>query len=272
MTKASIPSIEALPLPFGMLGDRVPPEADSTLESLGFTSGYQVATSDGDISGPPSKFVYRQTLNRLFNSISYRQFLSQCGIIDTFDRAESEAIGGYGAGAILQYLKDGILYDVISLVDYNKVDFNDVGVDGVNWEYYGGSIFAYIYPDYGLTGASNIIKSWTIPTGSSGFGEAYTIPDTCFIQVYPDNTTASGGASNYQSGIFLCGKDTSIPESLPQNNDVRYMFYELLEGGSVNIPVIPVTAGTKIIPYYTSGTTGYNIKVRRLSPTRSASR
>ena len=258
-----------------MLGDRVPPEVDSTLESLGFTSDYQIETSDGDVSGPPSKFVYRQTLNRLFNSISYRQFLSQCGIIDTFDRVECEAIGGYGAGSILQYLKDGILYDVMSLVDYNKVDFNDVGVDGVNWEYYGGSIFAYIYPDYGLTGASNMIKSWAIPTGSSGFGEAYTIPDTCFIQVYPDDAEAASGATDYTSGVYLFGKDTDAP-SLDQIKsllyDVRYMFYELLEGGSVNIPVIPVTAGTKIMPYYTSGINAYNIKVRRLSPTRSASR
>ena len=162
MKREQIPSMSALPLPFALNGETSIPvkELDPFLDngnlgSLGFDGKYQ-----WNGSTPPSRFITRQLMNRLLGQISGRQFLKQCGALDTFDQNVCDAIGGYPQGAVLQYLDGDILYDVVSMRDNNDTDYTKVGVDGINWKIYGSSVFSYVYPDYSSTGQNNILKTW----------------------------------------------------------------------------------------------------------------
>lgn len=162
MKREQIPSMSALPLPFALNGETSIPVKeldpfldDGNLGSLGFDGKYQWSGST-----PPSRFITRQLMNRLLGQISGRQFLKQCGALDTFDQNVCDAIGGYPQGAVLQYLDGDVLYDVVSMRDNNDTDYTKVGVDGINWGIYGSSVFSYVYPDYGSVGQYNILKTW----------------------------------------------------------------------------------------------------------------
>lgn len=162
MKREQIPSVSTLPLPFALNGETSIPVKeldpfldDGNLGSLGFDGKYQ-----WNESTPPSRFITRQLMNRLLGQISGRQFLKQCGALDTFNQNVCDAIGGYPQGAVLQYLDGDILYDVVSMRDNNDTDYTKVGVDGANWRIYGSSVFSYVYPDYGSTGQDKILKIW----------------------------------------------------------------------------------------------------------------
>lgn len=287
MTKEQIPSMSVLPLPFAMKGETVVPvsELDPFSDSgnegaLGFDSKYQ-----WNDSVPPSRFITRQLMNRLLGQISGRQFLKQCGALDTFDQNVCDAIGGYPQGAVLQYLDGDILYDVVSMRDNNDTDYTKVGVDGTNWRIYGSSVFMYVYPDYGSSGQDNILKRWATPTPAPTNGDntseeeesgieilfgPLSISSPCWIQAFISNPEASSGMDNYQSGIIFYGGDTPDPESIPANDDTRYTQYELTEGGTVAVPIFPVLPGDKIAAFITARTeTSYDIIIRKLTPVRT---
>lgn len=123
----------AMPMPFaGATG--------AALASIAHTSGSVMNFPDGfpqNYSAPHSrggKYVTRGEMNAVGNLASRNDFFRNCGGINTFDAAISAAIGGYPAGAVLEYLEGYQLFKVISLVDNNTVNFNNEGVDGVNWK------------------------------------------------------------------------------------------------------------------------------------------
>ena len=94
---------------------------------LGFPPAYGCPESG------EGKFVSRGEMNALGYVATQNEFARACGGIVTFDPLLAEHIGGYPAGAVLDFL-DGINYcKVVSIVDNNVVDFRNVGIDGVNW-------------------------------------------------------------------------------------------------------------------------------------------
>ena len=95
----------------------------------GFPSVYSAPHSGG------GKYITRGEINAIGNLASQNQFYFLAGGINTFDATFATSIGGYPEGAVLKYLNNGYLYDVISLTDNNTVDFTAQGVDGVNWAY-----------------------------------------------------------------------------------------------------------------------------------------
>ena len=117
MTRALLPYYDTIPLPFAFAGENIVYSPDVDPSSEGFSSEYQWNGSTA-----PSKFITRQLMNKLFAQMSGRQFLQQCGCLDTFDDKVCSEINGYPRGAILKYLDGDVLYDVVSLVDSNKVD------------------------------------------------------------------------------------------------------------------------------------------------------
>lgn len=101
--------------------------------SVNFNDGFPAA-----YSAPKSnkgKYITRGEMNAIGNLASQNQFYFMAGGVNTFDQAFCDKIGGYPEGAVLKYLNNGYLYDVISLVDNNTMNFVTNGVDGVNWKY-----------------------------------------------------------------------------------------------------------------------------------------
>lgn len=170
MKREQITDLSAIPLPFAFYGEtsvaspKLDPFTDPAEEAEGknFFDSRWAWDSSTSPATPPSRVITRQLMNRLFAQISGRQFLKQCGALDTFDQNVCDAIGGYPQGAVLQYLDGDILYDVVSMRDNNDTDYTKVGVDGINWRIYGSSVFSYVYPDYGSTGQGNILKVWDV--------------------------------------------------------------------------------------------------------------
>lgn len=95
----------------------------------GFPSAYSAPHSGG------GKYITRGEMNAIGNLASQNQFYFLAGGINTFDSTFATSIGGYPEGAVLKYLNNGYLYDVISLIDNNTHNFIEEGVDGVNWMY-----------------------------------------------------------------------------------------------------------------------------------------
>lgn len=170
MKSSNIPNLTEIPLPFAFYGEtnvaspKLDPFIDPAEEAAGknFFDSRWAWDSSTSPATPPSRIITRQLMNRLFAQISGRQFLKQCGALDTFDENVCNAIGGYPRGAVLQYLDGNVLYDVVSMRDNNDIDYTKVGVDGINWRIYGSSVFSYVYPDYGSVGQDNILKQWRI--------------------------------------------------------------------------------------------------------------
>lgn len=104
-------------------------EDNSVNYNDGFPAAYSTPKSNN------GKYVSRGEMNAIGNLASQNQFYFMAGGINTFDQDFCEKIGGYPEGAVLKYLNNGYLYDVISLVDNNTFDFNISGVDGIRWDY-----------------------------------------------------------------------------------------------------------------------------------------
>lgn len=95
----------------------------------GFTAAFAAPGSQG------GRYVTRNELNAIGHLASVNEFHRQVGGIITFNPTLADKIGGYPMGAILEYLDGLNYYRVVSLADNNTVNFNEVGVDGVNWAY-----------------------------------------------------------------------------------------------------------------------------------------
>lgn len=278
MKREQIPRMSALPLPFALNGETSihvkeldPFLDDGNLGSLGFDGKYQW---NGNTA--PSRFITRQLMNRLLGQISGRQFLKQCGALDTFDQNACDAIGGYPQGAVLQHLDGDVLYDVVSMRDNNDTDYTKVGVDGINWRIYGSSVFSYVYPDYGSTGQDKILKIWDASTsgGSSNgiLSEDLTISSACWIQAFITNPTAAQGTTNYECGIALYNQYTERPSAIEdlKVDNTNYTVYELQEIGTIATAILPVLPGNKISAFASQILSeDRNIIIRKLTPVRT---
>lgn len=144
MTKEQIPSRISMPCPFGGFGS-------TNITEIEKTSGNNVNFIDGfpSVYGAPSsnngKFVTRKEMNAIGNLASRDLFYHKCGGLNTFDPQFCAAIGGYPKGAILQYPVANQIFEVMSLIDNNTIDFTNSNsgvsgitngsVDGINWVY-----------------------------------------------------------------------------------------------------------------------------------------
>ena len=123
----------AMPGPFGCDGLVETPKTSIDPANPNFHDGFPVAYGSPKSLG--GQYITRPEMNGIGNLASRYEFFRRVGGLVTFDSDLSAEIGGYPSGAVLKYMNNGFLYDVISLVDNNTVDFNTVGVDGVNWGY-----------------------------------------------------------------------------------------------------------------------------------------
>ena len=123
----------AMPGPFGCDGLVETPKTSIDPANPNFHDGFPVAYGSPKSLG--GQYITRSEMNGIGNLASRYEFFRRAGGLVTFDSDLSAEIGGYPSGAVLKYMNNGSLYDVISLIDNNMVDFNTVGVDGVNWGY-----------------------------------------------------------------------------------------------------------------------------------------
>lgn len=136
-----VPSIVTIPQPFAASGDKAEIGNASTSSAPNYTDGFPATFSA--YNGP---YPTRQQFNGLFNIATVNQYASQCGQINTFNAELATVIGGYAAGAILDYYNGGTLFKVVSLVNGNTYNFVENGVDGVNWAYCSTAVNK-IFPD-----------------------------------------------------------------------------------------------------------------------------
>lgn len=180
----------------------------------GFPGKYSLPASEG------GKYVSRGEMNAIGNMASNDIHYFKCGGLNTFDEAFCAAIGGYPKGAVLEYINDYKLYEVISLIDNNSVNFLTDGIDGVNWQFLNQDI-AEINPDYKeFTFAGDgygVIAIFKSSKNSNG----YYIEASCSTTEEKEqdvSLTLSGGESKYYSGgdclaIHDMGtEETGIPD------------------------------------------------------------
>ena len=144
MTSSDIPSRKPFAKPFASGASFTPiPDAGTDTVNMeeGFPSVYSVPAAEG------GKYVGRNDMNALLNLSTNDLFYHKCGGLNTFDADFAAKVGGYPKGAILKYVDGTDIYDVISLVDDNKVDFTGAtpaqqtsgilpgSVDGVHWAF-----------------------------------------------------------------------------------------------------------------------------------------
>lgn len=112
----------ALVEPFAINGDKnTLPKSDSGDQRASLDLGFPPITglpiNEGGI--PPE----RADFNALGNLTTSQYFFIQNGGRFTFNQTVSDAIGGYPAGAVLQYTSGNESYQVISLINNNTFNF-----------------------------------------------------------------------------------------------------------------------------------------------------
>ena len=215
MTKAQIPSRIPMPCPFGGFGSTNITEIESVSgDNVNFVDGFPSAY--GAPSSNNGKFVTRKEMNAIGNLASRDLFYHKCGGLNTFDPQFCAAIGGYPKGAVLQYAVANQIFEVMSLVENNTIDFTNSNsgvsgitngsVDGINWVYCNKNI-----PTTGqivlASGDSN-----SIPVGSSAIMSIVSIPANGYIT---GNVDLKYGNSNIpQNGINVIFGGYAAPNSL----------------------------------------------------------
>lgn len=134
MNKINIPSKQIISRPFAS-GD------GAVCADIKLTSGANINFVDGfpdSYSAPKArngKFVTRGEINAIGNLASRNEFIRMLGGLNTFNRAFSDAVGGYPKDAVLDVLIGNKLFKAISLVDNNTFDVSTYGADNVTWAY-----------------------------------------------------------------------------------------------------------------------------------------
>lgn len=245
MTSSQVPSRMAMPCPFGGFGsDNIVPIAQVTGSDVNYVDGFPAAY--GAPSANNGKFVRRKQMNAIGRLASNDLFYHKCGGLNTFDADFCAAVGGYPRGAILEYVAGTQIYNVMSLVDNNKVDFTGADhssdgtgistgtVDGISWiycnkdapssqqnvivasgdetgvtiDYQNGSVVSYFTsPANGMLTASIDLK-YGDPNLQSGYGN-------CESNGYSSNIFISGGIfvrkiETTESNISLTASDAKL--------------------------------------------------------------
>lgn len=149
----------AMPGPFGYDGSVELPKLVRDSGNPNFLDGFPVAYGSPKSDG--GQYITRAEMNGIGNVASRYEFFRRVGGVVTFNSSLSSAIGGYPAGAVLDYLDGGNLHKVVSLIDNNTVDFTSVGVDNENW--------AYLNVDQGAIGSTAFSVSG-IPNATATLG------------------------------------------------------------------------------------------------------
>lgn len=237
--------------------------ADSS-SLLSYQNGWGAAYASPASSG--GKYVSRDDMNGFGNMATQNQFYFQAGGLNTFDQAFAHAVGGYPAGAVLDFLVGTTLYKVLSLKENNLVDFtgnlpgySDIeqgGVDGVNWEYVNmdkpttsmadlGSIGSMIPPD-----ATTIIRAFIAPKSGTLF----------FDGTYSQAASGTGGVQWLGAGLFAKEWEGNDEAPVPEegfNGWTPVYAFSYWRYGSPAVPVptqaFEVQAGTKYLLASASG-------------------
>lgn len=131
MKSTEAQSLKPLTMPSPFAGDD--PAIEQPTQTVVSADGVNFSTGIPAPYSSPGKYIRRNQMNGIFNALSRDAFQGQIGGFYTFNSDVANAIGGYPSGAVLKYMHMGILYDVISLVDDNKYDFVENGVDNIHW-------------------------------------------------------------------------------------------------------------------------------------------
>lgn len=210
----------AMPQPFatGSGATITPIAADGSQNKVNFEDGFP-----SPYSAPASnngKFVTRGEMNAIGNLASQNQFYFLAGGINTFDSAFATQIGGYPEGAVLKYLSNGYLYDVVSLVDNNTVNFNEVGVDGENWQYLSVTE-KKVFDDIFFEGGTGVTTGTAILGIVKSKKNSGIILETSLTPVIGSSTTKWNYDTGYHidvecgCGIMIAELGTSIPSTIP---------------------------------------------------------
>lgn len=134
---SSLQRPQAIKEPFANSGDKnTIPVADTGTQRASLDEGFpqitEIPVSEGGI--PPE----RKDMNALGYLTTSQYFYLQCGGRFTFDPDVSTAIGGYPAGAVLEYTDTnaGLSYAVISVINNNTYNFvaTPSYIDGSKWK------------------------------------------------------------------------------------------------------------------------------------------
>lgn len=168
MTSSQIPSRIAMPCPFGGFGTtNITPIQTATGSDVNFPDGFPSVY--GAPTGNNGKFVTRKEMNAIGNLASNDLFYHKCGGLNTFDAEFCAQIGGYPAGAVLDYINGSQISKVMSLIDNNTFNFIDNGIDGINWMLCNQDRpSAFIFSDNSITTSSGFTTLGTFVANRSG--------------------------------------------------------------------------------------------------------
>lgn len=232
----------AFSMPFGAndASNYMMPKTAQDPTNPNFLDGFPVA-----FSAPKSnngQYVTRLQMNGIGNLASRFEFFRRVGGVVTFDPDLATAIGGYPSGAVLKYLNNDYLYDVISLVDNNMVDFSSVGVDDVNWAYLSVSdkqVFGDVFFDggnglsVGTTLLAVIKAKKTAPIRLESSISATTGGQTSiypYAETFTDNLVIFAGC-----GIMINDLGTSMPSSIAMPDYSGWGNWKSLSGSYTSI-------------------------------------
>lgn len=189
-----------IPMPFaGANGAALATIATTSGTTPNFPDGFPANYSAPRATG--GSFVLRSELNAIGHMASKNEWFKQAGGFYTFDAAWSAAQSpaGYPQGAVLNYLKDGVIYDVISLVDNNTWNFVTSGVDDTHWRIC--SAGAQVFPTFDQSKRQILWNQ--MANISSTFGaisENFVMPFDGYIN-YLSNITA--GIANLEAEVMV---------------------------------------------------------------------
>lgn len=191
----NIPSKVTIPKPFASGGNVSTFGVESSTD-VNFTDGFPAIFSSPKSNG--GKYVQREDINTIGNLATVNEFFKQCGGFYTFDQGLCDHIGGYPKDAVLKYIFNGFIYDVISLKEHNTFDFNENGVDGVNWRIASSGVA--IYPNYDPANTDTFQIIWDSTSVSlsntfSSVSDNIVMPFDGYVHYYSNSTAALSGLS-----------------------------------------------------------------------------
>lgn len=259
MTSSQIPSRIPIKRPFaedGLLTPIADADGDALNYPTGFPSVYSVPASSG------GKYLGRGDINAVGNIATNDLFYHKCGGLNTFDADFAAKVGGYPKGAILKFVNGTYVYDVISLVDNNKVDFTGAmpttaqqaagivagSIDNANWMYCNRDVAAS--DRLTLFTTSNVSSIFNVEASS-----ATAIPIGCFLSSKSGPIIPSVQVSVAMSGS---GTGSFNASYLSGFGLIAYDLGTSNEGyGSLTYPIATRLGDWKLI-YSNSLGTGFN--------------
>lgn len=238
MTKEEMPSRQIISMPFAS-GDGAALadiKLSEDLNDINFATGFPSAYSSPSENG--GKFVTRGQINAIGNLASRNEFIRMLGGLNTFNKAFSDAVGGYPKGAVLDVLIGDKLFKAISLVDNNTFDVSAYGADNVTWGYLNqdnaGATEEVFFESNNVVGGSTILG--TVLAKKSGgiiIKTNFSIDETDVVVSDPA-ADSSPSFTNYGASLVIRDLGTDIstvadirtPSGLISNNVVTINWEE----------------------------------------------